>query len=62
MANLRTKYLGLNLKNPIIVGSCGLTNSVANLIEIEKKGAGAVVLKSIFEVVLEMVSSEGCVL
>ncbi|MDD4576629.1 MAG: dihydroorotate dehydrogenase-like protein [Bacteroidales bacterium] len=49
MANLRTKYLGLNLKNPIIVGSCGLTNSVANLIEIEKKGAGAVVLKSIFE-------------
>lgn len=49
MANLSTKYLGLNLKNPIIIGSCGLTNSVPNLIEIEKKGAGAVVLKSIFE-------------
>lgn len=49
MANLTTNYLGLTLKNPIIIGSCGLTNSVANLIEIEKKGAGAVVLKSIFE-------------
>lgn len=49
MINLTTKYLGLTLKNPIIVGSCGLTNSIENLIEIEKKGAGAIVLKSIFE-------------
>jgi len=49
MANLTTKYLGLNLKNPLIVGSSGLTNSVEEITEIEKKGAGAVVLKSIFE-------------
>lgn len=49
MANLNTTYMGLKLKNPIIVGSSGLTNSVENIIEIEKEGAGAVVLKSLFE-------------
>lgn len=49
MANLSTSYMGFNLKNPIIVGSSGLTNSVENIIEIEKNGAGAVVLKSLFE-------------
>jgi dihydroorotate dehydrogenase (fumarate) len=41
--------MGLNLKNPIIVGSSGLTNSVEKIIEIEKNGAAAVVLKSLFE-------------
>lgn len=49
MANLETTYMGLKLKNPIIVGSSGLTNSVENVIEIAKQGAGAVVLKSLFE-------------
>lgn len=55
MSNLTTKYLGLTLKSPIIAGSCGMTNSVEHLIEIEKAGAGAVVLKSIFE---EQIMSE----
>lgn len=49
MVNLETKYMGLQLKNPLIVGSSGLTNSVENIIEIEKNGAAAVVLKSLFE-------------
>jgi len=49
MSNLNVKYLGLDLKNPIIAGSCGLTNSIENLVALEKSGAGAVVLKSIFE-------------
>jgi dihydroorotate dehydrogenase (fumarate) len=49
MINLSTKYLGLDLKNPLIVGSCGLTNSFENIKEIQDKGAAAVVLKSIFE-------------
>lgn len=49
MADLSTKYLGLNLRNPIVAGSSGLTNSVKDIIEMEKNGAGAVVLKSIFE-------------
>jgi dihydroorotate dehydrogenase (fumarate) len=49
MANLETSYLGIKLNSPVIAGSCGLTNSVENIKEIEKNGAGAVVLKSIFE-------------
>ena len=49
MIDLSTKYLGLNLKNPIIVGSSGLTDSVEKIKRIEEYGAGAVVLKSIFE-------------
>lgn len=49
MADLSCKYLGLQLKNPIIVGSSGLTSSIENLKTIAQMGAGAVVLKSIFE-------------
>ncbi len=49
MANLTTKYIGLELKNPIIVGSSGLSSSVEDIKDLEQKGAAAVVLKSIFE-------------
>ena len=47
--DLSTQYLGLELKNPIIVGSSGLTSSVEKVRAAEKAGAAAVVLKSIFE-------------
>ena len=49
MVDLSTEYLGLKLKNPVVAGSSGLTNSVKSIREIEENGAGAVVLKSIFE-------------
>lgn len=49
MANLQTSYVGLNLRNPIIVSSSGLADSVEKIIKIEQAGAGAVVLKSLFE-------------
>ena len=49
MVDLSTEYLGIKLKNPIIVGSSGLTSSVKNIKSLEENGAGAVVLKSIFE-------------
>lgn len=49
MANLETTYLGLKLKNPVIVGSSGLTNSVEKIKKLRDAGAGAVVLKSLFE-------------
>lgn len=49
MANLETKYLGLSLKNPIIVSSSGLTNSIEKIAKVVEAGAGAVVLKSLFE-------------
>jgi len=49
MSHLETTYLGLKLKNPVIVGSSGLTSSIEKIKKIEEKGAGAIVLKSIFE-------------
>lgn len=49
MIDLKTKYLGLELKNPIVVSSSGLTNSVEKIKKLEENGAGAVVLKSLFE-------------
>ena len=49
MADLSTHYMGMKLRNPIIVGSSGLTNSLENILKIEEAGAGAVVLKSLFE-------------
>lgn len=49
MERLATTYLGLELKNPIIVGSSPLTSSVDKLKKCEDAGAGAVVVKSIFE-------------
>ena len=49
MVDLSTEYLGITLRNPIIVGSSGLTNSLEQIKAFENAGAGAVVLKSIFE-------------
>lgn len=49
MKILETKYMGLRLKNPIIVGSCGLTSTVEGIKKLAQNGAAAVILKSIFE-------------
>ncbi len=56
MPDLSTSYMGLKLKSPLIASSCGLTNSLNDIIELEKHGAGAIVLKSLFEeeIVTEM--------
>lgn len=50
-----TNYGGLTLSNPIIIGSSGLTDSVAKNKELEKAGVGAIILKSLFE---EQISQE----
>lgn len=49
MINIESQYMGLKLRNPIVAGSSGLTNAVENIIELEKNGIAAVVLKSLFE-------------
>jgi len=49
MERLAVKYLGLNLGSPLIVSSSGLTSTIGYLKEAEDSGAGAVVLKSLFE-------------
>lgn len=47
--DLSTKYLGLPLKNPIVVASCGLTKNIDQIKKCEDANAGAVVMKSLFE-------------
>lgn len=49
MTKLNTSYMGLELKNPLIVGASSLTSDIESLKAIEKAGASAVVIKSLFE-------------
>ncbi len=47
--DLSTTFMGIKIANPLIVASSGLTNSVDRVKECADNGAGAVVLKSLFE-------------
>jgi len=49
MANITSKYLGIELKSPIVVGACDLSENRDNLLKLERAGAGAIVYKSLFE-------------
>ena len=49
MANLETQYVGLTLKTPIVVASAGITETVERMRRAQDNGAGAVVMKSLFE-------------
>jgi dihydroorotate dehydrogenase (fumarate) len=49
MTNLVTKYMGIELKNPVIVGACNLVINVDNLKRMEDAGASGIVYKSLFE-------------
>jgi dihydroorotate dehydrogenase (fumarate) len=49
MADLSIQYLGMKLKNPVIIGSSGMTGTLAGVKHAAESGASAVVLKSIFE-------------
>ncbi|MDR1610125.1 MAG: dihydroorotate dehydrogenase-like protein [Candidatus Symbiothrix sp.] len=51
---LMTNFAGLNLINPIIIGSSGLTNTPEKNIALEKAGVGAIILPSIFEEQIEI--------
>ena len=50
---ISTEYMGLELKSPVIVSSGPLTQNIVSLKKAEDAGAGAVVLKSIFEEQIE---------
>lgn len=49
MAKLRTKYMGLELKNPIIVGASNMVTDLKFAKKLEEAGAAALVYKSLFE-------------
>lgn len=53
MANLETKYLGLGLDCPIVASSSGITGNIESIRRCADSGVGAVVLKSMFEEVIE---------
>ena len=54
MADLSTSYMGIPLKNPVIAGASRLTGHLDSLKKIETAGAGAIVVKSLFEEQIEM--------
>jgi len=49
MVDLSASYLGLKLKNPVVVAPTPLTEQLGNILRMEDAGAGAVVLHSLFE-------------
>jgi len=49
MSNLSTRYLGLDLRSPLVASSSPLTRNLTNLKKLEDAGAAAVVLPSLFE-------------
>jgi dihydroorotate dehydrogenase (fumarate) len=58
MADLKTYYMGLELKNPIIIGASNIVTDIDNLKRIEKAGAAAVVYKSLFEEQIQLENLE----
>jgi dihydroorotate dehydrogenase (fumarate) len=54
MIDLRIKYLGIPLKNPLIIGSSGLSGTIEKIEKLANAGAGAIVLKSVFEEQIRM--------
>jgi dihydroorotate dehydrogenase (fumarate) len=58
MTDLSTQYLGLTLKNPLVVSASPLCQRIDNIRRMEDAGAGAVVLHSLFEEQLTLESRE----
>src|SRR5512147_634208 len=49
MKNLKTKYMGLELDNPVIVGASNIVTDLDKIKKAEEYGAAAIVYKSLFE-------------
>ncbi|MGM0675666.1 MAG: dihydroorotate dehydrogenase-like protein [Spirochaetota bacterium] len=49
MANLESSYMGIHLDSPLVVGACSLTSHMKAIKKVEEAGAGAFVIKSLFE-------------
>ena len=58
MANLKTSYLGIELKNPVIVGASNLVNNIENVKKLEEAGAAAIVYKSLFEEQIQLENAQ----
>jgi dihydroorotate dehydrogenase (fumarate) len=58
MIDLSTTYLGLNLRNPLVVSASPLCEDLDYLVAMEEAGAAAVVLHSLFEEQLTLESQD----
>jgi dihydroorotate dehydrogenase (fumarate) len=58
MIDLKTKYLGLELKSPLVVSASPLTEDLKNIALMEQAGAAAVVMHSLFEEQITIESNE----
>jgi len=58
MTDLSTTYLGLKLKNPLVVSASPLSEEIGNIRRMEDAGAAAVVLHSLFEEQIAVDSQE----
>jgi dihydroorotate dehydrogenase (fumarate) len=56
MADLSTTYMGIPLKNPLILGACNLVTKPETIRQIEDAGIGAIVYKSLFEEQIQLES------
>jgi dihydroorotate dehydrogenase (fumarate) len=58
MIDLSTSYLGMKLKNPLVVSSSPLQKDIGNIRRMEDAGAAAVVMHSLFEEQIDLESQE----
>ena len=58
MANLKTTYMGIELKNPIIIGANNMVKNLNSLKKWEIEGAAAIVYKSLFEEQIQLENLE----
>ena len=56
MADLSTTYMGIKLKNPLILGACNLVTKPEVIKELEEAGIAAIVYKSLFEEQIQLES------
>jgi len=49
MADLSTTYMGIALKNPLVVAACSISSYVDKVKQAEQMGAAALVVRSLFE-------------
>ncbi|HLO57531.1 MAG TPA: dihydroorotate dehydrogenase-like protein [Bacteroidales bacterium] len=58
MVDLKTKYLGIELKNPVILGASNLVTKLDNVKRAEQAGVAAIVYKSLFEEQIQLESAQ----
>jgi dihydroorotate dehydrogenase (fumarate) len=56
MKNLKTKFMGIEIDNPIVAGASNLVTKPDNLKKLEEQGVGAIVYKSLFEEQIQLES------